>query len=83
MKPQPIPGNRRYSITVDGALRVDGVPLRCVHCDEWLTLDHVADAHGRPCSAKPPRMPRAKPKASIVAQESANRSEVESSPARA
>jgi hypothetical protein len=77
---RPIEGQLHDSITSPhGTICKDGVPLRCIHCDDWLTLDHVADAHGRPCRTRPPRRPNAN-KASIVAQESANGSTVESSP---
>jgi hypothetical protein len=64
MKPQPITCNSRYSIAVDGVLRVDGVPLRCSHGDVWLTLDHMATEHGR--RVRPQRKPKAwaKPRSS-------------------
>jgi hypothetical protein len=62
------PLGKRLSITDAGTLCLDGAALRCVHCDAWITLDHVADVHGCPCRAKPPRRLKAEPEEPTVAQ---------------
>jgi len=31
----------RISIDKAGTLSLNGVPLRCIHCDALLTLDHL------------------------------------------